>query len=886
MASIAGAVTALTTRCFGGFVNRYTAQPGPRMRQVDPTTGHVSSKRRCYSLDDEPARWIDEEDRANILHQRLSFVAALKRTVQGIDDAMVIDSHYEPTHPTSNAVATDPFQHLAHDPFKGPQLSRFADTKPTLTDAVDVLGGIYSADFLTTLKNMTEKPRFFIEYPTTQEDIRKIKSTLHFLEDFPRDLYFTLRSARISRRTLGDICLDLMALLEKQPIPVLFKGSIPPTHLEQDEPGTGTPRNAQSEPDDAAMPGSFPGDSSSQVARLPDKVVNGPSPAPQSHNSSPEKGLSPKHRTIPMEMILHHIIPEANVATYGKYTPDASRRKKPTPRSILRTRLKSLSPANSKRLQNATKMKSVQFASPLHMPSPEPSSRFITPTKKKLTGISDPFYWRFRTPHSPQGESPHLPDSPLITRRRMVQTASPAQVDGSADPGDPADALNDTANDTVNDTVNNTVIDDTAKDGAPESTVAKESPEDDPANHAGANQDAQQETQPTTENTNNEPPSQDAQGAEQEAQTTNDTVEEKEEESNEGADEEDDVIRRREPSIMKTMIDSVNTRFPKKPARPFEDDDSPPLLGLQRLRISVGKKDDIDEISIQKQLEQEAEEARARAEAEAREAEKKRREEEEKLRRTGGLRSPHKPLIVPLSEEWTRRAKGTLHSTGGGVVPTPEGTQLRQHDFATVVPATEWLNDEIVNGSLQWLDRYINARAGVTDVRSHDRKFLACSTFMWERINQAGPGSTERALRRVGVSKNNFLNLDAVLLPLCERNHWTLIVIRPKLRTIAHMNSMSRTGSPRHIQKAREWVEATLKEKYKADEWTVANHEAPLQTNGHDCGVHTITNGICIALGLNPIDSYAAHEMPLQRLRIAAMLLNGGFAGDFDLADI
>jgi Ulp1 family protease len=100
------------------------------------------------------------------------------------------------------------------------------------------------------------------------------------------------------------------------------------------------------------------------------------------------------------------------------------------------------------------------------------------------------------------------------------------------------------------------------------------------------------------------------------------------------------------------------------------------------------------------------------------------------------------------------------------------------------------------------------------------------------------------------------------------------------------MDSLNPSGSAAHTRRALDWAKAILKEDFKEDEWVVVRHEAPLQTNGYDCGVHTITNGMCIALGLNAIDTYASHEMPLQRLRIAAMLINGGFTGDFDLAGL
>ncbi|EEY17305.1 conserved hypothetical protein [Verticillium alfalfae VaMs.102] len=269
----------------------------------------------------------------------------------------------------------------------------------------------------------------------------------------------------------------------------------------------------------------------------------------------------------------------------------------------------------------------------------------------------------------------------------------------------------------------------------------------------------------------------------------------------------------------------------------------------------------------------------------AAEAEKK-RADAEKLLKTGGLRPPHKPMVAPLSDDWLRKVEASVTRQGASVARTFEGTELTPRDFARVVPPTEWLNDEIVNGTLLWLDRFINLAAGVSDTRSANRKCLALSSFIWKRIQDAGPGSTGRALRRFGVSKANFGDLDTVLLPVCENSHWTLIVVRPKMRTIAHMDSLSVAGSASKLKLAQAWVKAVLEENFIEAEWRVVRHDAPRQTNGYDCGVHTITNGMCIALGLNAIDTYASDEMPLQRLRIAAMLLNGGFSKDFDLAGL
>ncbi|KAI5457243.1 hypothetical protein BGZ63DRAFT_427964 [Mariannaea sp. PMI_226] len=280
-----------------------------------------------------------------------------------------------------------------------------------------------------------------------------------------------------------------------------------------------------------------------------------------------------------------------------------------------------------------------------------------------------------------------------------------------------------------------------------------------------------------------------------------------------------------------------------------------------------------------------AEEARKKAEAERLAAEEKaKRELEQRLAASGGLRLPTRRFVLPVSTGWQNRALETLRAASSTTLATTaEGVDLRRHDFAKVVPPTEWLNDEIVNGSLNWLDQAVNAAAGIKDVKKFTRKCLAMSSFFFKRLQDQGVTRTQRTLRRYGVEKRNFLDVDTILMPICEHSHWTLLVIRPSKRTVAHMDSLNPQGNRAYINLALAWIKDVLEEKFVQDEWEVKRHQAPMQTNGYDCGVHTITNGMCLALGLSPMDCYTAQDMPRQRIRLACMLLNGGFKGDFDL---
>lgn len=304
-----------------------------------------------------------------------------------------------------------------------------------------------------------------------------------------------------------------------------------------------------------------------------------------------------------------------------------------------------------------------------------------------------------------------------------------------------------------------------------------------------------------------------------------------------------------------------------------------PLAISNEQQASILREKEEEEARIAEELRKAEEEARRIAEEEAK------RQLKERLALSGGLRLPNQLFVAPLSAEWEAKAKHTVHASHTTTLATTnEGVELRCHDFAKLVQETEWLNDEVINASLNFLDSSINLAAGIKDVKRNTRKCLAMNSFFYKRLKDHGVKGTERSLRRYGVERRNILDIETILLPICENSHWTLCVIRPAARTVAHMDSLNPRGSPVVTQTALSWLEEFLGEKFDANEWKVVVHDAPRQTNGWDCGVHTITNAMCVSLGISPIDCYSSTDLPLQRLRIACVLLNQGFNDDFDLS--
>ncbi|KAL7928689.1 hypothetical protein V8C35DRAFT_317526 [Trichoderma chlorosporum] len=245
-------------------------------------------------------------------------------------------------------------------------------------------------------------------------------------------------------------------------------------------------------------------------------------------------------------------------------------------------------------------------------------------------------------------------------------------------------------------------------------------------------------------------------------------------------------------------------------------------------------------------------------------------------------KGPRQPMVAPLSNEWIEKIQNMIELPDAEVVATTcQGTPLRRHDFASVVAAKTWLNDEIVNGALAELEKQINLVAGITDYKQQGRKCLVMNSFFWPRVKEAGGKKTQSILRRMGVTPKNLLLMDTILIPICQDYHWTLLVVQPKQRKVMHLDSFNRR-SP-HPDLALAWMSDYLGDLYHTRPWQVAVMKTPQQTNGYDCGVHVITNGICLALGVEPLQCYDVEQMSLQRLRIAGMLMNGGFEGDFDL---
>ncbi|KAI1126534.1 hypothetical protein F5Y10DRAFT_293665 [Nemania abortiva] len=254
------------------------------------------------------------------------------------------------------------------------------------------------------------------------------------------------------------------------------------------------------------------------------------------------------------------------------------------------------------------------------------------------------------------------------------------------------------------------------------------------------------------------------------------------------------------------------------------------------------------------------------------------------LRRVG-LRRAMSPLISAPSLEWVNRA---LDAPKNGYFNPravhPDAVELKPRDFAKLVPFNAWLNDDCVHSTLCCLAAYINKQASVKP-KVDPPKCVAVSSLYWTAFCGDHQKLYPRPFaRKWNMTPDNFLDIDTILIPVNLVNHWTLIVIRPSRRTVSYLDSFHARNEPQ-IRHAYQWLKLFLGDKFIADEWGTQEFGTPMQTNAFDCGMFVITNAMCLALGVSPL-SYNEDNMPIQRQRIAAMLLNGGFHGEFDLGHL
>ena len=298
----------------------------------------------------------------------------------------------------------------------------------------------------------------------------------------------------------------------------------------------------------------------------------------------------------------------------------------------------------------------------------------------------------------------------------------------------------------------------------------------------------------------------------------------------------------------------------------------------------------------------ETEAARLKAEIEAR----WRAEQEAQLLQSGTRRIPTSSIFPPLSESAEQSIIEALAKRPTNqVAKTPSGQRITRRDIGKVLPqpGTEddrsgWLNDEIIAAYLEMVVAYGSSRKhqqqqqqqsnNSSPQQTQTPRLHAFNAFFFTNLARGGYASVKRWAKKAKIGGSSLLDVEYVFIPVNKGgNHWTLCVVSPTRRIIEYFDSFH--GSSTHVTgKVKEWLAGELGTKWKPEEWNVVEEPGregrgggPRQNNMSDCGVFTVTTAKMIVLGVDP-NAVSAADMPLQRRRMVAEILCGGFTGGFE----
>lgn len=292
---------------------------------------------------------------------------------------------------------------------------------------------------------------------------------------------------------------------------------------------------------------------------------------------------------------------------------------------------------------------------------------------------------------------------------------------------------------------------------------------------------------------------------------------------------------------------------------------------------------------FQKQKEEQKEE-------ESKEQERKAKEEER--RKQAQAKRPKIPFIHPPTKEQFAAvpstqimARSPSHEVIGGRNPISYGDLLKILPEPGFGGKSAWLNDNAVNGFFAALceaarGKLVEQRKAsgnpITDTVPRYHNFL--SQWYPKMTSKKGYDDVKMWAKRAKLPGALLLKVYKLFIPLHLGNHWALLVINPQNRTLTVFDSMvSRPLMEEIWQIARDYLRNELGDAWIEDEWTDVDGQSAQQANGSDCGVFASFNGLGILYG-DPTDLIPNRlDLIDARKMMAAILVNGGFKGEFDL---
>ncbi|AXI23881.1 C-terminal catalytic domain [Cardinium endosymbiont of Sogatella furcifera] len=222
---------------------------------------------------------------------------------------------------------------------------------------------------------------------------------------------------------------------------------------------------------------------------------------------------------------------------------------------------------------------------------------------------------------------------------------------------------------------------------------------------------------------------------------------------------------------------------------------------------------------------------------------------------------------MTLSKEMLDQVEQAFSAPPGTLLTHVEGIEIRQEDLIRL-KASRWLNDHI-----------INAYMGMIHKRSEDQenvvlpKVYAFNTYFFTKLSQK---DQSYQTMKNWIKKIDLFSYDIVLVPIHLGNHWCLVVIDLRKKTIRYYDSLGNAndgGLKKLLQFFTDAVANKQATKKDTKAWRCSYLKEPAQSNGSDCGVFICQFADYVSRDL-PIN-FTEHDMPYFRKRMAIEILNG-----------
>ena len=197
---------------------------------------------------------------------------------------------------------------------------------------------------------------------------------------------------------------------------------------------------------------------------------------------------------------------------------------------------------------------------------------------------------------------------------------------------------------------------------------------------------------------------------------------------------------------------------------------------------------------------------------------------------------------------------------------------LTKEDFRTL-QGREYINDKIIDSYLRLIQERSQECTSLP-------KAYACTTFLFTKLKTFGVEEGMEQTRN--WFKEDLREKDKILCPIHSGDHWSLIVIDTKTRTVHYLDSLqgSRKTSPAPgIMK--KFIEKYYQDKGEKAKFKVkVRKDAPIQGNGVDCGVFTCKYAEKESKGAK--QDFRQGDLVNARLGMTRELLRGKLDADWD----